>query len=167
VTFEEGIMHPSNKYKYEVILQPFNKRLGDGWVEFACPHCGGTVKATSKVQDQLSVGRVGHKCYGCETYFAFIQCPCCKETSVLDDKEWDDLIKPDGFDCPTCKATLVRDKARWRSTFMCEVSLSPSLSLWSSTDIEKKYIARIRKGSSIDKQRRIALRHHSVGAASA
>ena len=149
--------------QHEVILQPFSEKLGDFWIEFPCPHCKESVKATKKVQKELAVGGVGHKCNNCGTYFAFFRCPCCNQVAGFDDKEWDLLASHEGKECPNCKASLFRKKENWRPTLMGITSYSPSLSLWSSSEIEQAYIARLRLNCKPEHQKMIAIRHHSVG----
>lgn len=149
--------------RYEVILQPFSEKLGDFWIEFLCPHCKETVKATKKTQNELAVGGVGHKCNNCGTYFAFFRCPCCNNIAGFDDKEWELLASPEGEECPNCKASLYRNKENWRPTLMSIASYSPDLSLWSASEIEQAYISRLRLNCKPERQKMIAIRHHSVG----
>lgn len=149
--------------RYEVILQPFSENLGDFWIEFTCPNCKETVKATRKVQKELAVGGVGHKCNNCGTYYAFFRCPCCSKIAGFDDKEWELLSSPEGKECPNCKAHLFRNKETWRPTLMSVVSYSPSLSAWSTSEIERSYISRLIQKCDSERQKRIAIRHHAVG----
>lgn len=96
--------------RYEIILQPFSENLGDFWIEFLCPNCKETVKATKKIQSELAFGGVGHKCGNCNTYYAFFRCPCCGKTAGFDDREWELLTSPEGAKCPNCEALLYRKK---------------------------------------------------------
>ncbi|MEY6430837.1 hypothetical protein ABC977_00260 [Thioalkalicoccus limnaeus] len=149
--------------RHEVILQPFSEQAGNFWAEFPCPHCNETVRATSKVQRDLSCGGAGHRCNKCETYFALFRCPSCGQVAGFDDKEWETLSSPDGAECPNCKALLYRRKETWRPTLMSIVSYRPSLSPWTVSDIEQQYLLRVKRKCAPEDQKRIAARHHAVG----
>lgn len=149
--------------RYEVILQPFSEQAGDFWAEFPCPNCNATVKATPRVQRNLSYGGVGHRCNNCGAYFALFRCPSCGQVAGFDDKEWETLSAPNGTECPNCKAPLYRRKETWRPTFINIVSYAPPLSQWTSSGIEQQYLLRVKRKCTPEHQKRIAVRHHAVG----
>jgi hypothetical protein len=96
----------TDKKRFEIILQAFVGLSDEQYVGFDCPRCGSNVKATPQVQAQLASGGIGHKCPGCERYYAFVRCPNCSNVFALDDIEWDQLLTKEGGKCPKCKAEL-------------------------------------------------------------
>ncbi len=81
-------MDAENQNRFEVTIQPFSEKVSkDSWIEFNCRNCASEVKATPKVQREMSFGGIGHRCSTCNTHYAFVACPSCQSIMGLDDKE--------------------------------------------------------------------------------
>jgi predicted Zn-ribbon and HTH transcriptional regulator len=130
----------NTKETFEVILQAFSSSVTDDqWVEFTCPHCSSEVTATPKVQAQLVIGGIGHKCPGCDRYYALINCPNCKNVAGFDDIEWDQVLTEEGGHCPNCSANLiVRD--HFNVPVVTTSIPVPNLSSWCEDKRDREFV---------------------------
>lgn len=151
--------------KYEVFLQPFSDEYTNKYdcVELICSRCKEKVQSKTRVQADLSVGGVGHKCQNCGAYLAIFSCPSCNKILIIDDEEWEILATDAGSTCPECKAFLYRKKWETGAIMGSSGIILPGIKNWSSTEIEKLYLKRCNKRLTSNNKELFSVLHYTVG----